>query len=155
MAAGDLRLVYAEAAELLGVGRSTAYELVAQGELATVRLGRRVVVTSPTLTALLGVEPPLPRELDAARQALTAEPTHAPKPAATRRRRPVSTDTYLPFTPEAKAMHLTTTYPTPPPKATDGWLTSTTSETATSHPRSPVRETRPSEIGFRSDSGST
>ncbi|MCP4958934.1 MAG: helix-turn-helix domain-containing protein [Actinomycetia bacterium] len=103
MAAGDLRLVYTvtEAAELLGIGRSTAYELVAQGELATIRLGRRVVVSRPTLTVLLGVEPPLPRELDAARQALanSAEPTGALK-RPTRRHRPASTDAqaHLPFT---------------------------------------------------------
>lgn len=61
------RLVYSvtEAAELLGIGRSTAYDLVARGELETVRLGGRVVVTRPTLTELIGVEPPLPYELDA------------------------------------------------------------------------------------------
>ncbi len=102
MAAGDLRLVYtvAEAAELLGIGRSTAYELVARGELATTRLGSRVVVSRPTLTALLGVEPPLPRELDAVRQALTAEPTRAAERPATRRRQPAndSGQAHLPFT---------------------------------------------------------
>ncbi len=103
MATGDLRLVYtvAEAAELLGIGRSTAYELVARGELATTRLGSRAVVSRPTLTALLGVEPPLPRELDAARQALThtAEPTRAAK-RPTRQRQPASNSgqAHLPFT---------------------------------------------------------
>jgi len=82
MGSGDLRLVYTvvEAAELLGIGRSTAYELVARGELATVRLGRRVVVTRPTLAALLGFEPPLPRELDATRRALTEPATPATTP---------------------------------------------------------------------------
>jgi len=62
----ELRLVYtvAEAAELLGIGRSTAYELVARGELPTVRIGRRLVVTRPALIELVGVEPPLPYELD-------------------------------------------------------------------------------------------
>ncbi|MCP3877511.1 MAG: helix-turn-helix domain-containing protein [Sulfitobacter sp.] len=101
MGAGELRLVYtvSEAAELLGIGRSTAYELVARGELATVRLGRRVVVSRPTLTALLGIEPPLPRELDAARQALTTEPTPAAK-RPTRHHRPASDSgqAHLPFT---------------------------------------------------------
>ena len=95
MASGDLRLVYTvvEAAELLGIGRSTAYELVARGELATVRLGRRVVVTRPTLTELLGFEPPLPGELDAARRALTEPATPAPRPLRpTKRRRPSDGD---------------------------------------------------------------
>lgn len=57
----------AEAAELLGIGRSTAYDLVARGELSTVRIGGRSIVTRPTLAALLGIEPPLPGELDAVR----------------------------------------------------------------------------------------
>ena len=67
-----LRLVYTvpEAAELLGIGRSTAYEYVASGEIATVRIGSRLVVTRPALTQLLGVEPPLPAEMDAVRAAL-------------------------------------------------------------------------------------
>ncbi len=95
MASGDLRLVYTvvEAAELLGIGRSTAYELVARGELATVRLGRRVVVTRPTLAALLGFEPPLPGELDAARQALTEPGAPAATPIhRTKRRHPTNSD---------------------------------------------------------------
>ena len=102
MATGDLRLVYSvvEAAELLGIGRSTAYDLVARGELATTRLGSRVVVSRPTLTALLGVEPPLPGELDAARQALThaAKPNLAPT-LPTPRRQPALAEgqAHLPF----------------------------------------------------------
>ena len=70
-------LVYTvtEAAELLGLGRSTAYELAATGELPTVRLGRRLMVTRPALTALLGFEPPLPYELDDAQHRVaTATP---------------------------------------------------------------------------------
>jgi excisionase family DNA binding protein len=60
------RLLYTvdEVAALLGVGRSTAYELIARGELKAVRLGRRRYVTRPVLTDLLGCEPPLPDELD-------------------------------------------------------------------------------------------
>lgn len=65
----------AEAAELLGVSRSTAYELVARGELATVRIGRRRMVTRPMLTELLGMEPPLPFELDELRSLPAPEPT--------------------------------------------------------------------------------
>ena len=98
----DLRLVYTvtEAAELLGIGRSTAYELVARSELATVRLGSRVFVTRPTLTAILGFEPPLPGELDSARAAIAA--ADQPPAAATRTRkrsgkRP-SSQPSLPFT---------------------------------------------------------
>lgn len=103
MVKADLRLVYSvvEAAELLGIGRSTAYDLVSRGELATTRLGGRVVVSRPTLTALLGIEPPLPGELDAARQALTnaGKPTDAAK-RPTRPRQPARTQgqTHLPFT---------------------------------------------------------
>ncbi len=93
MSGRSLRLVYTvtEAAELLGLGRSTAYELVARGELETVRLGSRVMVTRPTLTALLGFEPPLPGELDALRASLT-RPIR-PEPAPTTGRRPRSTGT--------------------------------------------------------------
>lgn len=102
-----LRLVYtvSEAAELLGVSRSTAYELVARHELASVLIGRRRMITRPTLTALLGVEPPLPYELDALRSAAApapaAEPTPIRPPAApstSRRRKPSdASQTALPF----------------------------------------------------------
>ena len=98
---GDLRLVYTvtEAAELLGIGRSTAYELVARDELATVRLGSRVFVTRPTLTEILGFEPPLPGELDAARAALAAATPQARKPRSHRPRstKPDPTQSRLPF----------------------------------------------------------
>ena len=82
----NLRLVYtvAEAAELLGIGRSTAYDLVARGELPTVRLGHRVVVSRPALTALLGFEPPLPGELDTLRSSLS-EPRRNPSRTTARR----------------------------------------------------------------------
>lgn len=36
--------VWPEAAEALGIGRSTAFELVASGALASVRVGRRRLV---------------------------------------------------------------------------------------------------------------
>lgn len=36
--------VWPEAAEVLGVGRSTAFDLVASGQLASVRVGRRRLV---------------------------------------------------------------------------------------------------------------
>jgi excisionase family DNA binding protein len=49
------RLVYTvvEAAGLLGISRSHAYELVARGDLAHVRLGRRVVVPKVAIDALV------------------------------------------------------------------------------------------------------
>lgn len=46
-----------EAAELLGVSRSTAYSLVRQGELPSLRLGRRIVVPVRRLLALLDSGP--------------------------------------------------------------------------------------------------
>jgi excisionase family DNA binding protein len=66
MIVSSVRLVYTvgEAAALLGLGRSTAYDLVARGELRAVRLGRRLFVPRPVLAELLGCEPPLPHELD-------------------------------------------------------------------------------------------
>jgi len=103
MAKSELRLVYSvdEAAELLGIGRSTAYELVASGELAATRLGGRVLVSRPTLTSLLGIEPPLQGELEATRVALTRTPnvSSAAKRSARRRQPPHSDGQHqLPFT---------------------------------------------------------
>jgi excisionase family DNA binding protein len=48
------RLVYSvsEAAELLGISRAFAYELVARGELPVIRLGRRRLVPKVSLLAL-------------------------------------------------------------------------------------------------------
>ncbi len=43
-----------EAAELLGISRSLGYELVASGQLPSVRLGRRIVVPRRALDAILG-----------------------------------------------------------------------------------------------------
>jgi excisionase family DNA binding protein len=50
-----LTLTVEEAGRLLGVGRSTAYELVASGELECLRLRRRVVVPVAPLAERLGV----------------------------------------------------------------------------------------------------
>ena len=52
-----------EAAQLVGVGRSTMYELVSRGEVASIRLGRKVLITRTTLEGLLGFTPPTPSEL--------------------------------------------------------------------------------------------
>lgn len=46
----------AEAALLIGVSRSTAYELVARGELRAIRLGRRWVVPVSTVAEIVGDE---------------------------------------------------------------------------------------------------
>ena len=46
-----------EVAELLGISRTLAYELVARGELPHIRLGRRVVITRVAIARLVGVEP--------------------------------------------------------------------------------------------------
>ncbi len=52
----DSRLVFTvvETAELLGISRTHAYDLVARGELVHVRLGRRIVVPRHAIDALLG-----------------------------------------------------------------------------------------------------
>ena len=51
----ELPLVYtvSETARLLGISRSHAYDLVAVGALAHIRLGRRIVIPRHTIEALL------------------------------------------------------------------------------------------------------
>lgn len=53
----DLRqratLTIAEAGELLGVSRAHAFNLARSGELPTLKLGRRRVVSAPRLLAML------------------------------------------------------------------------------------------------------
>ncbi len=51
------RAVYTieEAAQMLGVGRSTAYDAARRGELPVVRLGRRLLVPRARLNELLGI----------------------------------------------------------------------------------------------------
>lgn len=93
-----------EAAELLGIGRSTAYELVARGELGSVKIGGRRFVTRPTIEAIIGHQPPTPAELASAQVAAPRETTHAepapssPAPKPTPRRRPTrSLQPHLPL----------------------------------------------------------
>ena len=50
---GRLVLSVTEAAGLPGISRGLAYELVARGELPSLRLGRRIVVPRRALEALL------------------------------------------------------------------------------------------------------
>lgn len=52
-----------EAAQVLGVGRSTVYDLIARGEVAGIRVGRRVFVTAATLEDLIGERPPPPCDI--------------------------------------------------------------------------------------------
>lgn len=81
-----------EAAELLGIGRSTAYELVARGELASVKIGGRRFVTRPTNEAIIGHQPPTTAELTSTQVASPTNATHAepaissPAPKPTPRR---------------------------------------------------------------------
>ena len=48
-----LALSPAEAAEALGVSRSTVYRMVSSGQLSVVKVGRRTLVATATLVALL------------------------------------------------------------------------------------------------------
>ena len=53
MDSGRLTLTVEQAAALLGISRGLAYELVARGELPSLRLGRRIVVPRKALDELL------------------------------------------------------------------------------------------------------
>jgi excisionase family DNA binding protein len=48
-----LAIAVEEAAHLLGISRSLAYELCARGELPTIRLGRRLVVPKRALVEMI------------------------------------------------------------------------------------------------------
>jgi excisionase family DNA binding protein len=48
-----LTLTVEQTAKLLGIGRSTAYELVRTGDIPSLRLGRRIVVPTAELHRLL------------------------------------------------------------------------------------------------------
>ncbi len=52
-----LTLTDEEAAEVLGIGRTLAFEMARRGELPTLRLGRRLVVPRPALMRMLAGEP--------------------------------------------------------------------------------------------------
>jgi excisionase family DNA binding protein len=58
---GRATLTVPEAARVLGIGRSAAYEAVRTGQLPSIRVGRRVIVPIPALAArLLGEGEPDP-----------------------------------------------------------------------------------------------
>jgi excisionase family DNA binding protein len=48
-----LAIAVEEAAHLLGISRSLAYELCARGELPTIRFGRRLVIPRRALVAMI------------------------------------------------------------------------------------------------------
>ena len=52
-----LTLTVEQAGKVLGIGRSTAYELVRSGDLKAIRLRRRIVVPVAHLAEPLGVVP--------------------------------------------------------------------------------------------------
>jgi excisionase family DNA binding protein len=49
----SMTMTVSEAARVLGISRSSAYECVRRGELRAVRLGRRLVVPRSAVTELL------------------------------------------------------------------------------------------------------
>jgi excisionase family DNA binding protein len=52
---GRLTVTVEEAAGILGMGRSAAYEAIRRGEIPSRRLGRRIVIPVPLLLEWLGV----------------------------------------------------------------------------------------------------
>lgn len=47
-------LTVSEAAQVLGIGRSQAYRACRQGDLPTIRIGRRILVSREALSQLVG-----------------------------------------------------------------------------------------------------
>jgi excisionase family DNA binding protein len=52
---GSLTLTVPEAGQLLGLGRSAAYEAARRKEIPTIRIGRRLLVPVPLLRLMLGL----------------------------------------------------------------------------------------------------
>lgn len=52
-----------EAAELLGISKSTAHELILRGDIEAVRLGGRRLISPAVLERLIGERPPPPSQL--------------------------------------------------------------------------------------------
>lgn len=52
-----------EAGAILGVSRRSAYRAAETGELPTLRLGRRLLVPTPRLLAMLGIDTSAQEEL--------------------------------------------------------------------------------------------
>jgi len=49
-------LLWPETGKILGLGRSATYAAAARGEIPTLHFGRRVVVATAQLRALLGID---------------------------------------------------------------------------------------------------
>jgi excisionase family DNA binding protein len=62
----DARVTYTveEAAALLGISRSTAYECASNGQIPVLRLGRRILVPRHALERLLGLQETRPRRAE-------------------------------------------------------------------------------------------
>lgn len=63
VASGRATCTVEEAAEVVGVGRGTAYDAARSGELPALHLGRRIVVPVASLVKLLGATAPKSPEL--------------------------------------------------------------------------------------------
>lgn len=55
---GRATITVDEAASVLRIGRNQAYRAAAQGEIPTLRIGRRLLVSVPKLLAMLGDSQP-------------------------------------------------------------------------------------------------
>ena len=60
-----LTITVGEAAEMLGISRTSAYLCATRREIPTVRLGRRVLVPVARFRAMLEEDPPLDENSDA------------------------------------------------------------------------------------------
>jgi excisionase family DNA binding protein len=65
-------LTVTEAAEILGISRGLAYELVSRGEIPALRLGRRLVVPRKAIDAMLDPA------IDGSYEAFEADGRYAP-----------------------------------------------------------------------------
>lgn len=70
-----------EAGEMLGISRRSAYRAAARGEIPTLRLGRRLLVPTPRLLALLGAADGHAAELPAGDPEHEQSAHRAPLPA--------------------------------------------------------------------------
>lgn len=68
-------LAVEEAGRILGIGRSSAYVLARNGDLPTLRLGRRLLVPTARLRALLGELPENDNDPAGNRAEVTTEDT--------------------------------------------------------------------------------
>ena len=64
---GRATITVEEAAAILGIGRSAAYEAARRGQLPTRRLGRRLFVPVPAFLRWLGDDEPSPAEVSQGR----------------------------------------------------------------------------------------